>query len=134
MARVPVSLATKAKAYAQQRRLTMSDLLRAGLAAIVTENEISTTNTTNAENILEVKIARQIAKTAEILVSFPLNVPSSMILGKLCPRRHEYEETGMTLLTLKKRRCLQCENERKREQRHRKRARETKLPWKRKKA
>ena len=38
-------------------------------------------------------------------------------LGKLCPREHAYQETGQTLLTVKGRRCLACENAKKREKR-----------------
>ena len=36
------------------------------------------------------------------------------VLGKLCPRKHDYQGTGKTLLRLPKRRCHQCENAKKR--------------------
>jgi len=39
------------------------------------------------------------------------------VLGRLCPRGHDYQGTGQTLLLLPRRRCLPCENERKREKR-----------------
>jgi hypothetical protein len=43
--------------------------------------------------------------------------PTKYTLGKLCPRGHDYQGTGQTLLTLRKRRCLPCEAAKKRERR-----------------
>jgi hypothetical protein len=42
-------------------------------------------------------------------------------LGKLCKGRHEYTDTGKTLLRLPGRTCPQCESERRKQQRARKR-------------
>src|SRR5262249_3408310 len=39
------------------------------------------------------------------------------VLGKLCPRGHEYHGSGRTLRTIKGSRCMPCENESKREKR-----------------
>ena len=39
------------------------------------------------------------------------------VLGKLCPRKHDYQGTGQTLLRLPQRVCRLCENEVKRERR-----------------
>lgn len=43
--------------------------------------------------------------------------PAKYVLGRLCPRRHEYESTGQTLLRMPGFHCRQCENELARERR-----------------
>jgi len=42
---------------------------------------------------------------------------SKYVLGKLCPRRHSWRETGKSLLFLANRRCAECSKERARERR-----------------
>ena len=42
-------------------------------------------------------------------------------LGKLCPKRHEWGDTGMSLLRKHNQRCRECENEDRRERRKAKR-------------
>ena len=51
--------------------------------------------------------------------------PQHWVLGKLCPRGHEYEHTGQTLWRLPGHHCRQCENELARERRQRRRANQT---------
>jgi hypothetical protein len=43
--------------------------------------------------------------------------PTKYVLGRLCPRGHEYEATGKTLLRMPGFHCRQCENELARERR-----------------
>ena len=43
--------------------------------------------------------------------------PAKYVLGRLCPRRHEYGTTGQTLLRMPGFHCRQCENELARERR-----------------
>ena len=49
--------------------------------------------------------------------SVPAFNTTKYTLGKLCPRGHDYQGTGQSLLTVKGRRCLPCENAKKREKR-----------------
>ena len=43
--------------------------------------------------------------------NYPPFDTSKYVLGKLCPRRHEYHGTGKSLLTIKGRKCLACNAE-----------------------
>jgi hypothetical protein len=45
--------------------------------------------------------------------------PTKYVLGKLCPRGHDYHGSGRTLLRISGHRCMQCEAEKKRERRQR---------------
>jgi hypothetical protein len=47
--------------------------------------------------------------------------PANNVLGKLCPRRHEWGTTGQSLLRRSNSRCRACENESRRERRAAKR-------------
>ena len=56
-------------------------------------------------------------ETRQTQSATPAYDTSTYVLGKLCPRGHEYHGTGKTLLRLPKRHCLPCENEKRREKR-----------------
>jgi hypothetical protein len=43
--------------------------------------------------------------------STPVYDSSKYVLGKLCPRRHEFESTGQSLLRLSNRHCIVCDRE-----------------------
>jgi hypothetical protein len=47
----------------------------------------------------------------------PPSLPPNSVLGKLCPRRHEWKGTGQSLLRRSNLRCRDCENESRREKR-----------------
>jgi hypothetical protein len=47
----------------------------------------------------------------------PAYDPAKFVLGKLCPRRHEFGHTGMSLLRLPSRNCPTCVNIHKRQRR-----------------
>ena len=46
-------------------------------------------------------------------------------LGKLCPRQHDYDGTGRSLLRLSNRHCLECDREKFHERKQAKRQAET---------
>ena len=43
--------------------------------------------------------------------------PTRYVLGKLCPRKHEYQNTGKSLLQLPQYKCRTCDAEKARERR-----------------
>ncbi len=69
--------------------------------------------------------AAQTASTPEPAILSDRNVPaydpSKYVLGKLCPRGHDYHGTGQSLRRLPKFVCLECDAERARERRQAKR-------------
>ena len=62
------------------------------------------------------KIHQQVSEPA-VAVSAVAFDPIRFVLGTLCPRGHEYQNTGKTLLRLPKYVCPQCDAERARERR-----------------
>jgi hypothetical protein len=84
----------------------------------VSENNYEQIETipTPAENI-----SRQIEIVPDQSDTVPAHDTTKFYLGKLCPKRHEWGDTGMSLLRKHNQRCRECENEGRRERRQAKR-------------
>lgn len=131
-ARVPLDLAREAQRHILEHHITVSDLIRTGIVAVLCQfravpapsaiaqqafvpTEHARMNTESLQ-ALQASIAPQYQST--VLWQFaPDALPANRVLGKLCPGQHEYMHTGQTLLTALKRQCLQCEAARKRAKR-----------------
>ena len=133
MARVPEDLAERVQRYARVKRLTISDVLRDGLLVLLEEEDpyrpfLSDTNTVppimsdrkeESANIVSDKKrahADILSDTKEVqpaIVSdtIPPFDSKKYVLGKLCPRQHDYDGTKRSLLRLTNRHCLACDRE-----------------------
>ena len=144
MARVPEDLAHAAQAYAQAHNLTLSDLIRQGLVIQLSDTSPQTVRQESlpVRHIVRHYVLQEVIERLDALESQVRHIlersrsaparretpqgmsfdPERWVLGRLCPRGHEYEHTGQTLRRLRGFRCPQCENElaqERREARHR---------------
>ena len=122
MARVPLTLALQAKAYARDHLLSISEVLRTGLVCIIpiqpgTIHSIPIPVEADHEETQRHDTAS--GKTSSIPIGSPLpatpRFPDTMYLGALCPGKHEFASTGKTLRTKARRVCRSCEARKRRE-------------------
>lgn len=130
-------------AYCADRQCNISKILREGICLVLGNNFRSIPinddpRQITLEDILKSKQGIEACYEAEACVSIPIDdtqyvltdtalavppLPHDSIvrpgyaLGKLCPRKHEHGSTGQSLLKLPRKRCMQCESEKKREKR-----------------
>jgi hypothetical protein len=71
----------------------------------------------NLSDTKEVQTANPPAPVFLSDTNVPAFDPSKYVLGKLCPRGHDYHDTGQSLRRLPKFVCLECDAERARERR-----------------
>jgi hypothetical protein len=136
LARVPQELINRVKDYCNTHNLTISELIRDGLEQRMAQTEILYSSNTNKTSIPKDMISKDITSndTTQNLCNTQLETVESSdnnssnteiqdydtnkyILGKLCPRSHEYKQTGKSLLRLPRHVCIECDKENARERR-----------------
>lgn len=136
MARVPRDMAGQVRRYASLRRQTISDVLRDGLlmllqeagpygqyasdrkaaSAIVSDGKKESSSiTSDTKGDTPGKLSDTIAESAIVSDALPDFDPAKYVLGKLCPRGHDWQGAGQSLLRRSNRHCLACDREKFRE-------------------
>jgi hypothetical protein len=100
MARVPQDLADRVQRYAGLHRQTISDVLRDGLLVLLQEEDPYRQYVSDANTASDI-----------VSDSIPSFDSSKYVLGKLCPRGHDYHGTEQSLLRRSNRHCLACDRE-----------------------
>jgi hypothetical protein len=90
---------------------------RAELEALFADTTHPALDTVLAEVEAEVKEDKRQTENSEEAAPVPAYDTNKYALGKLCPRGHDYHESGKTLLRLPKYVCPQCDAERARARR-----------------
>ena len=109
-ARVPVELYAQAKAYAGQRRMSLTDVLLDGLRlrletpAGPRDIIVAQDNTVIQEETVQVS---DVGDTACQTAVPPFDT-SKRYLGPLCPQGHDWAGTGQSLRNKKSHNCLAC--------------------------
>lgn len=109
MARVPVELAVKARHYAEDNNITMSETIRVGLVRVMASQKSSIPLIPiNAVEHHVISAAKE---------SLTTKIPVDMYLGSLCYGKHEFYGTGKTLRTRSNRICRLCDKARRQQRR-----------------
>ena len=90
---------------------------RAELEALFADTTHPALDTVLAEVEAEVREDKRQTENSKGAAPVPAYDTNKYVLGKLCPRGHDYHRTGKTLLRLPKYVCPQCDAERARERR-----------------
>jgi len=151
MARFPQDLAERVERYAGRKRQTISEVLRDGVLVLLQDDDdayrpfVSDRNSVRdimsdtkeeeeeppetlplimSDRNAGVAQAADIAEASADIVSdnIPAFDAAKHVLGKLCPRSHDYHGTGQSLLRRSDRHCLACEREKPRKQKRAKRS------------
>ena len=128
LARIPQDLADQVKQDASQHWGTVSELIRDGLEMRLESGDVPGPLTGHhgeaGEEVLHEVLPHHAPGHAPeqggMTEVFPHSVtfdPAKFYLGKLCPKGHDYQGTGMSLLRCHNQRCRECENQAKRAKR-----------------
>jgi hypothetical protein len=133
MARVPQDLADRVHQYAALHRQSISVVIREGLHLLLVNTAsndfLSDTKTLPATAIVSDKKTaalaimsdtkgeilsdrnKRVSRTTKRSLAVLSFDTTKYVLGKLCPRGHDHEHTGQSLLRRSNRHCLACDRE-----------------------
>ena len=136
MARIPQDLVDEVKRYAGLHRQSISVVIREGLLLLLEHDSSDDflsdkkeagahTNITSDTKAVVCEIVSDTngvvtETTSQLSVMLPFD-ETKYVLGKLCPRQHDYDGMRHSLLRLSNRHCLACDREKFHERKHAKR-------------
>ena len=100
-------LVDEAHAYANKRGLTLAALL----ALCIGPDEGVSVFRVDPDAVTAHAIVEPGEDTRQTAHGMLVYDTSKYVLGKLCPRGHDYHSTGQSLLRLSNRHCLACDRE-----------------------
>lgn len=114
--RIPKEMHDRLERYYAQAQCTLSELVRQAVEFILGPEYPPNRPRPPATRYVPILSPPESiqAHADEELVSKDMRLPPNRVLGKLCPRKHDYQGTGKSLLALPKRHCLACRMERSR--------------------